>query len=512
MDPHDARVARAHAPHRLLERGVPARGAAQPAAARLPQRLRLQLRRQHGRHARAVDRERHPAAGAPVGDRVRGDAVRGGREDRREHLPVRLAAGRRGAGGRGPRATGPGAAGRGHRGRVRRRRGRHGADPRDEAGHRVGVHRQPAPGVLGGGPPRRARPEAGLGRRRGARLLLRRRPARAGLGPAGGLRVAVPARHQLLDRPPAPAAAAGPVHGARARGAAPARASAGAARPDEVAGRLAGHPGRPGRLRAGAGPAPAVRGGARDPGPGPSRRQPRRDPARARERSRRRCRSASSATGCGPACAGGPRPRGRRCGSATTSPPRACWSPTTGCSRSTPPGRGAGTTRVQVWHAAGAFKAFGFSVVDRATRRRRRDAPPAHDRELRPRAGVRGRGGRAPSRRRSGCRPSGSRRRSASRARTCSSTPTRAPAPRPRSGRATASTPGAGSLLYAPTFRGAGPRDARDPGLLDVAAAPRDAGRRMDAAAPAAPAGRDRGDPAAGHGRVRRRRLRAGRT
>src|SRR5262245_64333509 len=49
--------------------------------------------------------------------------------------------------------------------------------------------------------------EAGLGRRRGARLLLRRRAARARVGAAGGVRVAVPARDQLLGRAAAPAAA-----------------------------------------------------------------------------------------------------------------------------------------------------------------------------------------------------------------------------------------------------------------------------------------------------------------
>lgn len=127
----------------------------------------------------------------------------------------------------------------------------------------------------------------------------------------------------------------------------------------------------------------------------------------------------------------------------------------------------AGTARVQVWHAAGAFKAFGFSVVDQAPggadAARRLPMTANYDLVL-----VSGAAAapafadafRVPRERVSSAigiprtdlffDPA---RRAAAEA-----------AVRARYGL----VPGRRVVLYAPTFRGAGPRDARDPGFLDV--------------------------------------------
>ena len=65
------------------------------------------------------------------------------------------------------------------------------------------------------------------------------------------------------------------------------------------------------------------------------------------------------------AAAGSPRP-GTRSSPATTWRPRGCSSWTTTSSRSTSIRKRPGTTIVQTWHACGAFKKVGYSVLDKS--------------------------------------------------------------------------------------------------------------------------------------------------
>ncbi len=127
-----------------------------------------------------------------------------------------------------------------------------------------------------------------------------------------------------------------------------------------------------------------------------------------------------------------------------------------------------GTARVQVWHAAGAFKAFGFSVVDRAPgdADATRHLPMTANYDL-----VLVSGAAAAAAFAEAFRVPPERISSAigiPRTDVFFDVDARARAEaavRARYGLAA----GRRVLLYAPTFRGAGPRDARDPGLLDVA-------------------------------------------
>ncbi len=123
-----------------------------------------------------------------------------------------------------------------------------------------------------------------------------------------------------------------------------------------------------------------------------------------------------------------------------------------------------------MWHAAGAFKKFGYSVVERLVRRRRGvRAPCRHPRQLQPRAGVVDVGG--PVLRR-GVRPAGRAVRVALRA--PAHRPVRGPeAARARAGAAAGDlrAPGrAADRAYAPTFRGNTVGKARYDDLLDLRA------------------------------------------